>query len=314
MACKQSHALRVVVATHEANAGNFAHIFRNHIVESLNRKLLSPVLAKIRTVAAFATIGTKRKVYGKSRFVGYFLKNDVVSYKFQHPFTKSIIGFCLGGCSLHAVLVAHGIVIITACSLLLTVHGEIGNALQIAYDTCEIVNVLAVAHRTLFEVTLVNVSAVVAHCVRHIERKVIASLLCGNSEKLTILFLAQMFVEIHVESRAAGKVFYEFMSVKAELFKYVRVGIFNHVEITIVAVARNIVTVLPVPTCVLHTYVLGRNHFAVEHNILGTVFLVIVFHRAEYALNKFQILGIVGNSISQRFRSLNKTVNTYVRY
>ena len=58
--------------------------------------------------------------------------------------------------------------------LLLPVEREVRHTLQIADDTRQIVHILAVAVRTLLQIALVNVPAVLAERIRNVERKVIA--------------------------------------------------------------------------------------------------------------------------------------------
>ncbi len=90
--------------------------------------------------------------------------------------------------------------IISAFGFALAVDGEVRHSLQIADDACEIVYILALAVRThrqalslevpsLRELTLVDVSAAVAERVGDIECEIIAALLCGNAEEMTILRL-----------------------------------------------------------------------------------------------------------------------------
>ena len=52
--------------------------------------------------------------------------------------------------------------------------------------------------RTLFQVSLVNMAAIVAHGIRNIEGEIIAAFLCSNVEKLAVLPLAQMLLKVHV--------------------------------------------------------------------------------------------------------------------
>ena len=77
----------------------------------------------------------------------------------------------------------------TTLCLLLTSLREVAYALQIADDTCHIVDILAAAMRTLLQVTLVDMTTIVADGVGDIEREVVASLLRRNAQKLTILSL-----------------------------------------------------------------------------------------------------------------------------
>ena len=51
----------------------------------------------------------------------------------------------------------------------------------------------------LFEVSFVDVAAVVADGVGDVEREVVASFLGCHAEKLCVLLLAQVLFEVHVE-------------------------------------------------------------------------------------------------------------------
>ena len=200
--------------------------------------------------------------------------------------------------------------VIAAGSLLLAVEREVGYALEITDDAGQVVQVLAVALGALVQVTLVDVSAVVAKGVGNVERKVVASLAGSHTQQLAVLLEAQVLVQIHVERRAAGQVLDVLAAVQAELVEHVGVRVFHHVEITVVTVARHVVAVLAVPAGVFHTHVLGRNHLAVEHHLFGAVFLVVVLNKTQYVLNKTQILLVVRNAHAQALGSLDHTVDT----
>ena len=79
--------------------------------------------------------------------------------------------------------------IISAFGFALAVDGEVGHTFEITNDACEIVHILALAVWALREITLVDVSAAVAERVGDVEREIIAALLCGNAEEMTILRL-----------------------------------------------------------------------------------------------------------------------------
>ena len=79
--------------------------------------------------------------------------------------------------------------IISAFGFALAVDGEVGHTFEITNDACEIVHILALAVWALREITLVDVSAVVAQCVGDVEGEIIATFLCGNAEEMTVLCL-----------------------------------------------------------------------------------------------------------------------------
>ena len=60
----------------------------------------------------------------------------------------------------------------------------------------------------------------------------------------------------------------------------------------------------------VHSYVLSRNHFAVEEGCLCTVLLIILLDKSESILDKLHILRIVIDFDSKEFRSLHKSVDT----
>ena len=79
--------------------------------------------------------------------------------------------------------------IISAFGFALAVDGEVGNAFEITNDACEIVHVLTLTVRAFGEISLVDVSAVVAQRVGDVEGEIVATLLCSYAEEMTILCL-----------------------------------------------------------------------------------------------------------------------------
>ena len=69
--------------------------------------------------------------------------------------------------------------VVTSCGLLLACHREVADAFHVTDDTCQVVDVVAVTRRTLLEIVLADVAALVADSVRNVECKVVTSLLCG---------------------------------------------------------------------------------------------------------------------------------------
>ena len=119
-----------------------------------------------------------------------------------------------------------------------------------------------------------------------------------------------MLFQIHVECRTSGKVLYIFLSVELELVHDVESLVLYDVEVAVVAVSRNIVSVFLVPLCVLYTNVLSRNHLAVEHCLLGAVLLVVLLNKSENFLNIMCILRVVVYLVAQELGSLHQTVDT----
>ena len=79
--------------------------------------------------------------------------------------------------------------IVAACCLFLTWLREVANALQIADNTCHVVDILGMAVRTLLEIALVNMTAIVADSVGDVEGEVVTSFLCSHLQKVSILLL-----------------------------------------------------------------------------------------------------------------------------
>ena len=90
-------------------------------------------------------------------------------------------------------------VIVASCSLFLTSHREVAYALHVTDDTCQIVNVFAVAFRTLLEVVLADMTALVADGVRDVECEIITSFLSGNTQKLAVLSLSKMLFKVQMK-------------------------------------------------------------------------------------------------------------------
>jgi len=163
-----------------------------------------------------------------------------------------------------------------AGGLLLAGLRETADALHVADDAGEVIDVLAVAFRTFMQVALVDMAAVVADGVGDVEGEVVASFLCGHAEQLAVLCLGEVLLQVGVQGGTAGEVCDVAFAVQTELVDQVQRVVLHAVEIAVVAVAGNAVTVLAVPLRVLHAYILGGNHLAVEHQFLALV-LVVVF-------------------------------------
>ena len=55
------------------------------------------------------------------------------------------------------------------------------------------------ALRTLLEIVLADVAALVADCVRTVECEVVTSFLCRYTKELRVLSLRQMFLKVEME-------------------------------------------------------------------------------------------------------------------
>ena len=119
-----------------------------------------------------------------------------------------------------------------------------------------------------------------------------------------------MLLKVHVQRRASREVFDVGCSVHLELVHDVEAVVLHHIEVAVVAVARHEVAVFPIPLCVLHAHVLGRNHLAVEEHFLCAILHVVLLHESEHGLHECQIVRIVGDFQSHEFGSLNESVHT----
>jgi len=80
-------------------------------------------------------------------------------------------------------------VVMSSCSLFLSCHREVADTLHITDDTGQIINVFTVAFRTLVQIMLADMSALVADRIRNVECEVVAAFLGGDTQKLCILGL-----------------------------------------------------------------------------------------------------------------------------
>ena len=158
--------------------------------------------------------------------------------------------------------------VIPACGFFLSVDGEVGNALEIADDASEIIDVVAVAVRALREIALVDATTFVAKRVGDVEGEVVASFHSCHAEKVAVLRLREVLFEVAVEGTSSGEVVDVATTVEAELLDGIGVFVLYDVEIGVVAITRYVVAVFAIPAGVFHTDVLGGNHFAVEEQIL----------------------------------------------
>ena len=125
--------------------------------------------------------------------------------------------------------------------------------------------------RALMEIALVDGSAVVANGVWNVERKIITTFLGCHLEQLAILLLGEVLLKIHVEGRTACEVLNIWCTMELELLYDICVGVLNYIEIAVVAIARNEISVFPIPLRMLYSNILGGNHLAVEQYVLGAI-------------------------------------------
>ena len=153
-------------------------------------------------------------------------------------------------------------------------------------------------------------TAVVANGIRDVEREVVTAFDSRNTQQLTILSLTQVFLEVAVQCRTTGEVLNILTAVETETIENVQTRIFYYVEIAVVAVARNNITVFLVPFRMFYTYVLCRNHLAVEHNVFRAELFVLFLDDTEHFLNKVRIFGAIFYLYAQELCCFYQSVNT----
>src|SRR5574344_1057421 len=187
--------------------------------------------------------------------------------------------------------------IVAPCCFVLARHGEVADTLHVSNNSREIVHIATVAVGTGLQIAFVDVAAVVADGVWDVECEVVAPFSGGYTKNLAILNLTEMLGEIGVESRTAREVLDIFLTVKAKFVEKIERFVFNTIKVAVVAVARYLITVFTVPLGVFHANIFGRNHFAVEENVFGTILLVISFNETENLLHERHILGVDRKSV-----------------
>ena len=119
-----------------------------------------------------------------------------------------------------------------------------------------------------------------------------------------------MLLKIAVERTSSREMVDIATTVETEFLDGVDVFIFHHIEIAVVTIARYIVAIGFVPTCVFHSHVFSRNHFAVEEEVFRTILLVVVFDEREDAFHKVSILLVVADGDAEAFCSFHNAVHT----
>ena len=276
--------LRLCVTAHQTDTGHESVVVSNQLIKGICGQRVAEVLGKITAVAARTVARTPRDVDGQCRLVRDLLKHDVGVNVLQHRLFLLLFHLVYlaalterdGLCLRQAV----DSCVETTVSLGLASLREVAYALEVTDDTRQIVDILGVADRTLLEVTLVNMAAIVADRIRNVICEIVAAFMSGDAKELTILLLRQMLVEVHVQRGAAGKVLDVGSAMELELVKDAQRVVFYYIEVAVVAVARHEIAILTIPFGVLDTDILRRNHLAVEHHLFAAVLLVVLLHHA----------------------------------
>ena len=119
-----------------------------------------------------------------------------------------------------------------------------------------------------------------------------------------------MLFEVAVEGGAAGEVLDVGGAVEAEFVEHCERSVLHDVEVRVVAVTRHKIAVFAVPFGVLHTHVLGGNHLAVEHDVLGAVFFVFLLDKTKDRLDEFAVLRVVIDGNAHEFGGFDEAVDT----
>ena len=89
-------------------------------------------------------------------------------------------------------------VVVASCCFLLTGHREVAYALHVTDDSCQVIDVFAMALRTLLEIVLADVAALVAVRVWNVECEVVTSFLSRYAKELRVLSLRQVLLKVKV--------------------------------------------------------------------------------------------------------------------
>ena len=162
----------------------------------------------------------------------------------------------------------------------------------------------------LLQITLVDITAVVANGIGDIEGEVVATLLGSHLQQMHVLLLGEVLLQIHVQGRATRQMLNIGRAMQLELVDDGQRVILNHVEIAVVAVAGHEIAVFTIPLGMLHADILGRNHLAVEHHVLRAILLIILLDKAEDALYEVQVVVIGRNLQTHELCGFHKTVDT----
>ena len=153
-------------------------------------------------------------------------------------------------------------------------------------------------------------TTVVADRIRDIEGEVVTALYSRYAQQLTVLLLAEVLLQVAVQGTTTGEVLNVFTSVETETIQDVQTLVLYYVEIAVVAITRYYIAVLFVPFSVFHTHVLGRDHLAVEHNVLRAVLFVLLLDDTEQLLNEVCVFGCIFDLQAEELSSLHQTVHT----
>jgi hypothetical protein len=236
-------------------------------------------------------VGTVGDVDGKRYFVRNFLEDNIKNW---HISASVDLLFA----------------VIPSVGFFLTGFREVADAFQVTDDAGQIIYIVAVTIGTFFEITLVDMSAVVADGIRNVKSEIVATFTGSHAQQLSVLFLAEVFLQVAVQGGTSGEVFDVFLTWSRNLSRTLVLGVLHHVEIAVVAVAVYFIAVFFVPLGMFHADIFGGNHFAVEHQFLGAVFLVVLLDEAKHILYKMLVVGVVGDRDFKELGSFHQPIDT----
>jgi hypothetical protein len=100
---------------------------------------------------------------------------------------------------------------------------------------------------------LAYIAAIVANSIADIISEVWAINFPSNIHKNSILLFREVIRQVHMQRAAAIAPTSEIFAVQLELTKYIGMFIFNYIEVAVINITRNPVTIFAVPFCVLYS-------------------------------------------------------------
>ena len=115
--------------------------------------------------------------------------------------------------------------------LFLTHLAERRYALQVTDHTGKVIQILASALRAYCQCIFAYISAVVADSVAAVECEIVRTVMGSDIEQLSILVLAEMLRDIHVQRRTSVEILHIVLSMKLELVYHRKAIVLRIIEI-----------------------------------------------------------------------------------
>ena len=90
------------------------------------------------------------------------------------------------------------VAVIAAFGLLLACGREVRDPFHVADHARQVIQIVAMACGTCFQIAFVDMPALVADRIGNVERKVVAALGRGHAQQVAVLLLRKVLFEIHV--------------------------------------------------------------------------------------------------------------------